>query len=473
MSAHRWTARPLALAGLLLAACLGGAARAAAPATAPVAPPAFPAPPAAPLTVDAAVAFALQHNPAVTLGEENVQIAREQVRAAQAVAQPSIGVSGTANYIPGATPIVFQGNTIGGNKLNASAQATASRPIWPPDVWRAPVAGARAGVGVNQQALLRTQQQVAFQTRQAFFQLLNAQELLTVAQYAVRVAEEQLRLAKATFAAGTTPRLDVLQAESTVEDARVNQARAENTVDVSRAALATQLGLPAGAPIAITPPEGLPVAPAEVDPLVAAACAARPELQQLTFRRQQVLAGMATIRLQQAPVVNLQGSYAKTLAGGSLFGTDGLSFTAVASWNLFNGGATKANLAAARVQLEQLNTTAQQIELGVSLDVRQAWLNLQNALKQYQAAAKQSAAADEALRIAELRYREGEGIQLEVEQAMLRSTQARTSLTQARFQAQVAAAQLQFAVGAPPAAQLPTAPAPPIPPPPAVAPAAG
>jgi outer membrane protein TolC len=304
-------------------------------------------------------------------------------------------------------------------------------------------------VSINQLSLERTRQQIAFQTRQAFYQFLSAMELLKVAQYNVTLAETQLKVAQATFDAGTAPKLDVFQAQATLADAQVGLARAQNGVDIARATLATQLGLPAGTPVEIQPPAELPTAPAQVEPLVATAISERPELRQLTYRRQQIDANIALIKLTKQPLVNLQAGYNQTLVGGSLFGSNGLSFSANVAFTLYNGGKSRADLAAAQTQLTQITTIQHQTELGVTLDVRQAWLNLQNALQQLIAAAQQNTAAAEAVRIAQLRYNAGEGILLEWQQAALRSTQAQTSLAQARFQALTAAAQLQFAMGTP------------------------
>ncbi|HEX2951889.1 MAG TPA: TolC family protein, partial [Armatimonadota bacterium] len=248
------------------------------------------------------------------------------------------------------------------------------------------------------------------------------------------------------------PRLDVEQALATLADAEVSLTGAQNAVDVARAALATQLGLPAGTDISITPPSTLPQAPTDVQPLIAKALSSRPELTELNYQRQQLRANMDQIKLQQTPLVNATVGYSDTLAGTSGFSANGLNIGANVAFTAYNGGKTKASLAAARTQLAQIDTNQRQIELGITFDVRQAWLNMQNALKQLDSAKQQQVAADEALRISELRYENGEGIYLEVEQARLRSTQARTNLAQARFRAQNAAAQLEYAIGAPPTA---------------------
>jgi outer membrane protein TolC len=409
-------------------------------------------PPTAPITVEQAVAIAERNNPSITLGEQNVTVARDQVRSAQSGALPTVGVNGTASYIPGAASesFTFNNQTIAlASAFTAGAEATVSQPVWPFNRWRAPVQAARANVGINQQALLRTQQQVVLQARQAFFQLLSAQELLGVADYSVTVAQTQLKLANATFTAGTAPRLDVDQASASLADAQVSLEQAQNAVDVSRATLATQLGFPAGTPIRIAPPTGLPNAPAQVEPLVQQAFAARPDLAQLAYQRRQLQAAISEARLEKAPLANLSAGYNQPITGVSLSGIQGWSVAATIGFTLYNGGKEEADVSAAKEQLRQIDTVQRQLELGITLDVRQAWLNLRNALQQLTSAEQQRVAADEAVRISELRYQNGEGILLEVEQARLRATQARTSSAQARFQAQTAAAQLDFAVGVP------------------------
>lgn len=448
MSLHRRIVTALVVAGLALTT--GAVAQQPAPPITPL--PATPLPvPEAPLTVDDAVALALRQNPTVVLAGQDVLAAQAQVEIARANRRPTVDLNVTSTFNPSPTSIELDGNTVNlSQTFSTSAGVVGSVPVWPTTRWRAPIAGAQAGVGASQESLLRTRQQVAFAARQRFFQVLSAQELLTVAQEAERVAQEQLRLARNTVEAGLAAPLDVFQAQAALANAQVNRERAENTVNLAEAALATQLGLPAGTPLRLTVPGELPAAPADVAPLVQQALTQRPELTQLNFRRAQVRATIEQIRLQRRPLVNLQANYNKSLSGSdSPLGGSGLTISAVAALNLYDGGRTDAQVAAAEVQLAQLDTNARQIELGITLDVRQAWLDLRNATQQLEAAEAGRRAAAEALRIAQIRYENGEGIVLEVEQARLNLAQASTALAQARFQALESAAALRLALGEP------------------------
>ncbi|OPZ86484.1 MAG: Outer membrane efflux protein BepC precursor [bacterium ADurb.Bin429] len=430
-----------------------------------------PAAPAEPLTVEEAVAFALRNNPTVTVATQDVRIAEVAVASARAEGRPTVTVASTSTYNPSPASITIPGSGGGPDRtinlsdsFSSGIQVTGSQPVWPPSRWRAPVNAAQAQVGAQGTTLSRTRQQIAYQVRQAYYQLLSARQLQEVADDAVRVAEGQLTLAKNTFEAGTAPRLDVVQATAALESARVDQLRAQNGSDLAAAALAVQLGLPAGAEVRLAPQATLPPAPEAIDPLVQAALAQRTELTELNFRRTQLRANMELIKLQSRPIANVQVNYGDALIGsGGLSGSQSLTLALSVAMAVYNGGKTKADLEGARLQLEQLDTRARQVELGITLEVRQAVLNLQNALAQLTAAQRQLDAANEALDIAQVRYDFGEGIFLEVEQARLRQTQARTALTQARFQANLADAQLAYALGTPvvpPATPTTPAPAP-------------
>ncbi len=386
---------------------------------------------------------------------------------ARANGLPNASIAISNAYNPSPISVQFGGTPISLSPIfGSTASLTVTQPVYPLSRWRAPIASACAGVGISEETLERTRQQVMFQTRQAVFQVLSAEELLGVDQEAVNVAKQQLQLAQNTVNAGLAAPLDIFQAQAVLADAQVTLTQQQNTLDVANAVLATQIGVPAGTVVSLVAPKTLPAATPDVDGLVEQALRDRPELASYNCRRQQILAAMAITRLQRQVLINLAASYSEPITGASVIAASGASLGLNIAYTLFDGGATSAELRQERVQLSQVDTQARQTELTVTLEVRQAWLDLQNALQQLTDAEAQRVAAAEALRIAEVRYANGEGIVLEVEQARLKLTQALTSLAQARYQAQVADAQLSYALGCPaPAVPTPTLPPTPLIPP--------
>jgi outer membrane protein TolC len=83
----------------------------------------------------------------------------------------------------------------------------------------------------------------------------------------------------------------------------------------------------------------------------------------------------------------------------------------------------------------------------VTLEVKQAYLNLQSAEQQIETAQKGLVAAREALRVANLRYQEGVGTPVEVSDANAQFVAARTAVVNAIYQYRIAVSNLQRAVG--------------------------
>ena len=275
-----------------------------------------------PLSVDDAVIYALQHNPQAMHGLQDLRVAQLQIDVARANGLPSASLSVNNTYVP--TPL-SEFNVALETSLGGVAQLSVTQPLWPFSRWTAPVNSARAGIGISAESLARTRQQVMFQTRQAFYQVLTAQELLQVDQQAVDVATRQLLLSTNTVNAGLAAPLDVFQSKASLADAQLTLVRAQNTLAVAQAVLATQLGLPAGTIVTLTPPQTLPTAPPDVDALVKQALCNRPEMAQFNYHRQQILAQMEITRLQTLPLLGLTGSYAAPVYGTNVLaalGTD-------------------------------------------------------------------------------------------------------------------------------------------------------
>jgi outer membrane protein len=89
-----------------------------------------------------------------------------------------------------------------------------------------------------------------------------------------------------------------------------------------------------------------------------------------------------------------------------------------------------------------------QAKEGIALEVRQAYLTLQDAQKRLAVAQKGLAQATEALRLARVRFEAGVSPQLEISDAELAFTQAQTNLVNAQFDYLDAYAALLRAIGA-------------------------
>lgn len=421
-----------------------------------------PAPEVRPITLSQALITALQNNLALRVALFEVQVTQAQL--AQALAAKNGTLTGTLGYTrtsERATSFVIPANAFGPGL--PPAETTITFPV-SPDVYvatlgyqypihsggrlEAQIALARAGVKGAEAALERVKQEVALQTKLAYFQVLVAQAGLQVAQQNVAQSEETLRIAQARVRAGTSPRFDEIQAEVNLANARQGLVRARNGVAVATQGLAAVLALPLDAPL--LPQETMGVVPvtAPLADLVARGLRERPELAEHQARVEAAEAALALARAGGRPVVGLSGGLSVEGIGSGASAL-GWSIGLAATFPLLDGGVTAAKIREAELRLEQLKVVQAQLRQSIELQVRQGVLNLGAAAEEVATARAAIEQAREALRIAQVRFREGVGTNLEVIAAQAALAQAEGARVQALFSYNTARAQLERAVGGP------------------------
>jgi outer membrane protein TolC len=114
---------------------------------------------------------------------------------------------------------------------------------------------------------------------------------------------------------------------------------------------------------------------------------------------------------------------------------------------IFDGGLNRSLVKQARAEEDKAKIFLDQATLGVTLEVRQAYLNMQSAEARIQTAARALDSAREALRVANLRYQEGVGTPVELSDANTQFVAARTAVVDAIYAYRIAVANLQRAIG--------------------------
>ncbi|MEO6871037.1 MAG: TolC family protein, partial [Chthoniobacterales bacterium] len=118
-----------------------------------------------------------------------------------------------------------------------------------------------------------------------------------------------------------------------------------------------------------------------------------------------------------------------------------------ATWNIFDGYATRGRMNATRARREAAMLALKALKIGIQSEVRSAFLDLQQADSVLAAQAKNIQTADEALTFAESNLAAGLGTQLDVLQAATDVTRTRTTRLSAIYLHNAALARLDRAVG--------------------------
>lgn len=281
--------------------------------------------------------------------------------------------------------------------------------------------------------------QVISTVRQQFYTVLLDRALITVAEEAVRLQEEELRDQRNRFDAGTVPRFNVLRAEVELANVRPDLIRARNNYTISQLQLAKTLGLdpgPGGKPN-FNAVGDLTVTPRSIslDDALMLAKARRPSLK---VQRQSVLIDTEQIKVEMAgykPRLNANAGY--ELRNDSISSNlgdtvNGWFFGFTGSWDIFDGFGTYGRVKQARARLEQSRITYYDSVRQVELEVQTAYADLKQAQETILSQGKNVEQALESLRLAQERLAAGAGTQLDVLDARVALTRARTTELQAR-----------------------------------------
>lgn len=275
--------------------------------------------------------------------------------------------------------------------------------------------------------------------RTQFYTILLNRALITVAEEAVRLAEQQLTDQKNRFEAGTVPRFNVLRAEVELANEQPGLIRARNDYLLAQFQLAKTLGLdpgPAGKPT-FNVVGALAISKRRLD-LNDALTVARARRPFLKVQRQTILVEKEQIRVAMAgykPRLDANAGYEirndRTTTeldkevNGWFFGVTG-------SWNIFDGFETYGRVKQARARLESAKVNYDDSVRQVDLEVQTAYARLQQARETIESQQKNVESALEALRLSQERLSAGAGTQLEVLDARVALTRARVTELQAR-----------------------------------------
>ncbi|HEX8169029.1 MAG TPA: TolC family protein [Thermoanaerobaculia bacterium] len=409
------------------------------------------------LSLQDAVAMALRDGTTARLAESaaaRAQIARREALSGmlpQAEARlqrynESINLATFGFEIPGQPQVLGPFNVV-------DAQLTAAMQLFNLAALRYYQAS-RAGAEASEYRLREARNEVTISVARLYVMVQRADAQRASREASVRLFEELARVAKDEFEAGTGTRLDVAQANVQLARAREALLRAQNDRESARLALLNAIGADQTSEIVLVPLEAPSSSPA-VDEALTTARAQRPELKELELaeRAAELTLGSAKARRVPRLELNFLGDY----AGNSIDDMHSSRRIAGAlAMPLFRGD-IPANIARARLELEDVRTRAEAARRDVEQQVRTSIMTLQNAEARVGVAGETAKVAEEALTIARERGEAGYGSSVEIDRAEDAYREAQEDLIAARADAALAAVQVQYATGtiAPPAESHP------------------
>jgi outer membrane protein len=293
-----------------------------------------------------------------------------------------------------------------------------------------------------------TRADILLATTRAYYAVLRAQAVLTVALQTVSARQLVADQVSALTENKLRSTLDLSFANVNLADSRLLLAQARNDIASAKADLAAAMGLPHQVDFVLAE-EPMPGAqPASVDPLIQEAIANRPELKSLRLEQNSAERFAKAEHALIYPTVTAIGQAGVVPAGESevpgRYGAAGVNV----SIPIFNGGLFKARQSEAEFKAQAAAKNADDLENRVMRDVRVAYLNAQTAFERVGLTDQLLQQAQLSVDLSETRYKMGLSSIIELSQAQLNLTSAQIANASARFDYAAQNALVQYQIGA-------------------------
>lgn len=308
---------------------------------------------------------------------------------------------------------------------------------------------------------LATEEDIILATDQAFYNALQAQALLKVAQQTVSTRQSVESQVNELTKSKLKSEVDLAFAQVNLSEAKLLQLDAQNNLDSSIAALTAVLGFDKEVQYQLVEDNTqAPVPPPpDVDVVTKTALQQRPDLQAVTYNQQAAEKFRRAQRDQQLPTISALGIAGGTpvrpdCVGGcfpnyftsSWYGAVGVNM----SIPVFNGFLYSAEASEAKYRAQAAAEDTRDLRDRVVRDVRTAWLAANTAFQRVGVAQELSKEADLSLRLAQGRYQLGLSSIVELSQAQLQQASAAIGYVNAEYQYKLALSTLDFEMGVQP-----------------------
>ena len=405
------------------------------------------------LTLDEAIAIAVEHNPRIGEAEANKGGALEEMKGTKADFLPRASAQYGYSRLQdepfqriGGIPVVI------GDDDAHHWQVSISQPLFTGYAISSRHEKAKIGTEIAESERQRQLVAVSQDLRIAWFETLLTARLALVADDNVTALTGHRDDAACFFRQGLISRNDLLKAEVSLANAIQEKERVKAASEVARSRLATIIG------IELAPERQLEdftaIAPEKLDlaSLCDEALRNSPLLQSIRLGLESYDHSINLAKSGYYPTIALNGSYEQS--GSDLGATTNdyrndhnASITVTANWTIFEWGKTGAEVARQRYGLQALEERRRETEDQLRLAVKKAFLDLQVAAASIGTAERGREQAQENWRITNLQYRQQVATSTDVLDSRTLLSQAEGNYFRALYGYRIALAELEKVLG--------------------------
>jgi outer membrane protein len=397
------------------------------------------------LTLDRAVALAIEHQPSLHGSAAGIRAADAGFRQARAGFLPSVAFSASDSRTGGTVIVSPAIPPTQRTYSNYSAALLGNLTIWD--------FGKTSGK-VSQNSYLydaangdyaSAVELLAVNTEVAYLAFLQTRRVVAVNEEALATTSHHLVQARAFYTTGRRPQLDVTKAEVDSLNAEVNLIQARNAYRVARLQLENAMGVHPAAEYAVVDSFTVPVTFTPLQEARSTALRNRPEL----------IAGQARVDAGSGGVTAAWGQHLPTIAAFGGYTWSAFDFPLFSHWNagvsftlpIFQGFAFDAGVELAEANRDIAQSNLDVLTEGVMLEVEQQWLAVRAAAERAVATAKLVQESGENLNLVERQYAAGVATALDESDARLTLSNSEITDIQAQYDYRTALVRLRRAMG--------------------------
>ncbi len=413
-----------------------------------------------PLTLEESISIALKNSLVIHIAKEGARGAEARKREAMTGFLPRLSTSYSYTrlneepsfYFPGIPSLIPASNMTTGTVNNYNWVIEARQPLF---AGGGILANYQASKIAEDAALVEEEaksQDVVQDVKITYYNILRMQRLRDTSRQAVGMLAAHRDVAQNFYQVGLIPKNDLLQAEVELANGRQALARAQNAVELAKARLNTVLKRQLLLPVEVVDVLDYKPLNQSFQDCLEIARQHRPELKISALKAEQAGHVVRAAQSEFFPSVSLVGNYARFGDTPSVSGTEyknmeSWQVMALASWNFWEWGKTKFRVDAGRAMENQAIDQAKELNDQIALEIKSAYLLLQEAESQIAVSQKVIDQAEENFRISEARYKERVARSTEVLDAQTLLTRAKSEYANALADYNISYARLQRAMG--------------------------
>lgn len=305
---------------------------------------------------------------------------------------------------------------------------------------------------------------VVFNARRQFYEVVRQVRLADVAAEALKLARDDERRVRALYEVGSVSKSDLLKAQVRTAQSELDSLMANQAVTVQRIALARLLGLREAGMARVDTTLAIATSDYEEAAVLTEAAGSRPDLLAVEAELRAAKSNRTAARLARLPYLTVSGSaqFDSKSRGWSRdrgidFGT-GLPVEAEAStnsetdrslsgsialnWNIFDGFAMDSRNAAARARLLRAQEARDAMRRNLESEVHEALIGYHEAVKRRRVAERAIDSATESLKLTQQKYNVGSATILDLIDAQVQLQRAQSDGVSALVAIRVAEAQV-------------------------------